>query len=223
MMSFLNLYQSFRYDDPTLILLFRITLKGETHRWYENVIGRERVVWKSFVACFLHRFNNRWRTPSLTDLLSLTQGETEKFCDYVDRWFSMADQVHQNTPPLEELIKIIIRSSRPPLRDLLATHTFRDFKELKTIGDNYEQIKIFLAPPIKRPRENNDHLCLQLGTSQSTFNQYNLNRESEHFCVYHCAMGHRTEFCESLRRMLTRTNETVVQNPPVNSELPRPL
>jgi hypothetical protein len=57
----------------------------------------------------------------------------------------MADQVHT---PIEELIKIVMKSSRPLLHDLLATHTFRGFKELKTIGDNYEQTRMILAPPM---------------------------------------------------------------------------
>jgi hypothetical protein len=50
-----------------------------------------------------------WRIPSLTDLLSLTQRETKRICDYADKCFVMANQIHENTPPLEELIKIVIR------------------------------------------------------------------------------------------------------------------
>jgi hypothetical protein len=53
-------------------------------------------------------------------------------------------------PPLEELIRLAIRSAQPPLNDLLAIHNIHDFKELKAVGESYEATRLTLSLPTKK-------------------------------------------------------------------------
>jgi hypothetical protein len=98
-------------------------------------------------------------------------------------------------PHLDELIKMVIRSSQPPLCDQLKPHVISDFKELKLIGERIDRVRLRM----KRP---SDPLRLQLGPPQPIFNQYNVICEPEQYCVYHRAKGHRTEYCVGLKEEL---------------------
>jgi Retrotransposon gag protein len=138
MISFYKLYDFFEYEDNTMILLFGLSLCDNANQWFQNLSRKGPMSWKDFTAQFLRRFHHMWHTP-FADLLKITQGPTESFDKYIDRWFGIVDQIHHNVPPLEELIRLAIRSAQPSLNELLAIHTISDFKELKAVGENYEK------------------------------------------------------------------------------------
>ena len=216
-----------RYDEPTLIMVFGLTLKGQAHEWYATLAGRERMTWKDFTTKFLNRFNRVWGTPSFADLASLVQEHNEPFHMYVDRWFELANRVEQPMPPLNEIIKMAIRSSRAPLPEMLGSRVISDFKELKEVGSWLEKAIFPEAPSLKRARESNDPLQLQLGISQPVHvpEEHPNNpseeppREPEQYCVFHRAFGHRTEYCTDLRKVLrTLPNQNVGSSQVTNKE-----
>ena len=115
-------------------------------------------------------------------------------------------------PPFNDLIKMVIRSSQPPLCDQLTTYIIPDFNELKIVGERIDRIRLRM----KRPRI--DPLRLQLGPPSR---QSNVNPEPEPYCVYHRTVGHPTEYCVDLKTILNaRTSEMDLNREPQKPRSP---
>jgi Retrotransposon gag protein/G-patch domain len=98
MISFCKLYESLGYEDNTMILLFGLTISGSDNQWFQSLSGKGPMTWEVFSTQFLHQFHHMWHTPSFADLLKITQGPTESFGKYVDRWFEVAEYTRTCLP-----------------------------------------------------------------------------------------------------------------------------
>ncbi|MQM15623.1 hypothetical protein Taro_048571 [Colocasia esculenta] len=130
------LYESSHWQRDPFVLTFlsRKSLDGPTLEWLYSLEPREAEDFCILHKKFIHKYKDR-ANPSLsiTDLASEKMRSDEDFIRFTDRWRSMATKLqHMHLEP--EQIKIIISSSTPRFKHILAMDKITTMKELYERG-----------------------------------------------------------------------------------------
>ena len=89
--------------------------------------------------------------PTVGDLESMVQSRNETFQEYVERWLVTAKQAEHKLSEAEAL-RMVVRSTQPPLRDLLSIQNIRGFEFLIEIGARVEN-SLQIKPDNSRKRK----------------------------------------------------------------------
>src|ERR1043165_5650194 len=126
------------HDQGLLIQYFQDSLTGAPLEWYMKLERAHIRCWNDLVRAFVRHYNyNRDLAPNRTQLQSLSQGPSESFKEYAQKWRELAARVQ---PPLleRELIDMFMNTLQGPFYDRMIGATSARFTELVMARERIE-------------------------------------------------------------------------------------